>query len=143
MPDASRGFMTRLGPRFDAARRIDLTITVDGPGPYECHCFVLDGGERLLGERFMIWSGMDASPGREVTLSASGGTSAFGLELSRLPAEAVQLSFTCAAPAGSGMRRCRSFSAVLSQGGERISLRLSGADFGDERAVMAALLYKA
>jgi stress response protein SCP2 len=102
-------------------------------------CFGLDAGERLSDERYMVFYNQPASPEGAVRLDLSGGLARFQLNLDALPASIAKLVFVAAIDGAQTMRALGASALTL---GTALRFSWSGADFGDEKAIILAELYR-
>ncbi|WP_292038512.1 TerD family protein [Massilia sp. UBA6681] len=119
-----------------------FTVEVDIGAPglsVDVSCFGLDASERLSDERYMVFYNQLASPEGAVRLESSGSLARFAVNLDALPATIAKLVFVAAID---GAQTMRSLGACALNLGSAVRFPWSGADFGDEKAVIVAELYR-
>ena len=102
-------------------------------------CFGLDASDKLSDDRYMVFYNQLASPADAVTLNLSGGKARFAVNLDALPASIAKLVFVAAIDGAQTMRALGASSLTV---GDAIRFPWSGADFGDEKAVIVAEIYR-
>lgn len=102
-------------------------------------CFGLDSTDRLSDDRYMVFYNQLASPGDAVRLELSGGKARFNVNLDALPGAIAKLVFVAAIDGAQTMRSLGASSLSL---GNALRFPWSGADFGDEKAVIVAEIYR-
>jgi len=108
-------------------------------GAVDVSCFGLDANDKLSDDRYMVFYNQLASPEGAVRLALSGGRARFTLNLDALPASIAKLVFVAAVDGAQGMRALGPSALTL---GSALRFAWSGADFGDEKAVILAELYR-
>jgi tellurite resistance protein TerA len=119
-----------------------FTVEVDMQAPgmsVDVSCFGLDAAERLSDDRYMVFYNQLASPEGALRLELAGSTARFAVDLERLPATIAKLVFVAAIDGAQTMRALGACSLTL---GSALRFPWSGADFGDEKAVIVAELYR-
>jgi tellurite resistance protein TerA len=119
-----------------------FTVEVDMQAPgmsVDVSCFGLDAAERLSDDRYMVFYNQLASPEGALRLELAGSTARFAVDLGRLPATIAKLVFVAAIDGAQTMRALGACSLTL---GSALRFPWSGADFGDEKAVIVAELYR-
>lgn len=119
-----------------------FTVDVDIAAPgiaVDVSCFGLDAGDRLSDDRYMVFYNQLASPEGAVRLDLGGGRARFALDLDALPAAIAKLVFVAAIDGAQTMRALGASALTL---GNALRFPWSGADFGDEKAVIVAELYR-
>lgn len=146
--------MTRQFTRGQKSRLSDLTaetslrvgLAVDAPGESEIDvsCFGLDGAGRLSDDRYFIFYNQPSSPEGAIrkTGGRDGDREAFDIDLSRVPDNIHRLVFTITIDGAGTMRQVRSGHLRVVAGGELLRFPFTGADFGDEKALMVGELYR-
>ncbi|MDR1035702.1 MAG: VWA domain-containing protein [Deltaproteobacteria bacterium] len=137
-----RGFRGKMADWFDVSKDIAVNVSLKGPGVWDSCCFGLDSAGKLSDDRYMVFFNQLSSPAGEIVQTGSGSDSTFRVNLSKLPAQVDRLAFTVSLDGEGSVKLATSVSATLSQGGESVSLNLSGADFGEEKAVIAVEVYR-
>ena len=111
---AEKGFRTKLSSFLDAGQPVDVKMSVSGSGKYECKCwFISDSGKAE--EHGMTF------------------------RLTDIPPAVSHVLFTVNVLSSGTMRDVSSLNLSVSNA---LTLQLTGADFHDERAVVAAELYQ-
>ncbi|KFI08086.1 TerD family protein [Massilia sp. BSC265] len=135
----SRG---QKGKLADLGTGSAFTVEVDIQAPglsVDVSCFGLDVAERLSDERYMVFYNQLASPEGAVRLELAGSLARFAVNLDSLPATIAKLVFVAAID---GTQTMRSLGACALNLGSVVRFPWSGADFGDEKAVIVAELYR-
>jgi tellurite resistance protein TerA len=117
---------------------VELDIAAPGMS-VDVSCFGLDAADKLSDDRYMVFYNQLASPGNAVTLELSGGKARFAVNLDALPASIAKLVFVAAID---GAPTMRSLGASALTVGNCLRFPWSGADFGDEKAVIVAEIYR-
>ncbi|QNA87588.1 tellurium resistance protein [Massilia sp. Dwa41.01b] len=117
-----------------------VEIDIAAPGmTLDVSCFGLDGADKLSDERYMVFYNQLASPGDAVRLQLAGSKARFDLKLDALPSTIAKLVFVAAIDGAQTMRALGASSLTV---GSALRFPWSGADFGDEKAVIVAELYR-
>lgn len=119
-----------------------FTVEVDIGAPglsVDVSCFGLDAAERLSDDRYMVFYNQLSSPEGALRLESSGSPARFAVNLDALPASIAKLVFVAAID---GVQTMRSLGACALNLGSAVRFPWSGADFGDEKAVIVAELYR-
>lgn len=135
----SRG---QKGKLADLGTGSAFTVEVDIAAPglsVDVSCFGLDVSERLSDERYMVFYNQLSSPEGAVRLELTGPLARFAVNLDLLPATIAKLVFVAAID---GAQTMRSLGACALNLGSAVRFPWSGADFGDEKAVIVAELYR-
>jgi tellurite resistance protein TerA len=130
-----KGKLADLG--VGSAFNVDLDISAPGFA-VDVSCFGLDSADKLSDDRYMVFYNQLASPGEAVRL-ALGTPARFSVNLDALPASIAKLVFVAAIDGAQTMRALGSSSLSL---GSALRFPWSGADFGDEKAVIVAEIYR-
>jgi tellurite resistance protein TerA len=117
---------------------VELDITAPGFS-VDVSCFGLDGDDKLSDDRYMVFYNQLASPGDAVRLSLGGGPARFQVNLEALPASIAKLVFVAAIDGAQTMRALGASSLTVAGA---LRFPWSGADFGDEKAVVVAEIYR-
>lgn len=116
-----------------------VELDVQAPGmAVDVSCFGLNAQDRLSDDRYMVFYNQLASPEGAVRLELGAGAR-FAIDLDRLPQTIAKLVFVAAIDGVQTMRALGPSSLVL---GSALRFPWSGADFGDEKAVIVAELYR-
>jgi stress response protein SCP2/uncharacterized protein (AIM24 family) len=129
-----------------AGTDIHVGIQLVAPGmTWDVSCFGLDTDGKLSDDRYLVFYNQPASPEGSVQRlgEQAGDTDSFRVILDRVPASIGRLSF-CAAIDGPGTAaQIRTGYLRLVVGGQEVvRYPFTGADFGTERAIMIADLYR-
>ena len=117
---------------------VELDLNASGMS-VDVSCFGLDAQDKLADDRYMVFYNQLASPEGAVRLELAGSSSRFAVNLDALPASIAKLVFVAAIDGAQTMRALGSCSLRI---GSAVNFALSGADFGDEKAVIVAELYR-
>ncbi len=131
-----KGKLSDLGVGSSFA--VDLDIQAPGIA-LDVSCFGLDSADKLSDDRFMVFYNQLASPGDAVRLELRSGGARFNVNLDALPASIAKLVFVAAIDGAQTMRALGSGSLSL---GSALRFPWSGSDFGDEKAVIVAEIYR-
>ncbi len=131
-----KGKLADLG--CGSAFTVELDIQAPGMS-VDVSCFGLDASDRLADERYMVFYNQLASPEGAVRLEMAGSSSRFAVNLDLLPASIAKLVFVAAID---GAQTMRALGASALNLGSAARFPWSGADFGDEKAVIVAELYR-
>jgi len=123
-----------LGTRFP----VEVDINASGTA-VDVSCFGLDSADKLSDDRYMVFYNQLASPGDAVRLALSGSRASFDVNLDALPASIAKLVFVAAID---GSQTMRALGASALTVGSALRFPWSGSDFGDEKAVIVAELYR-
>lgn len=117
-----------------------VDVDINAPGlSVDVSCFGLDAQDKLSDDRYMVFYNQLASPEGAVRLELGGSVSRFAVNLDTLPASIAKLVFVAAID---GAQTMRALGASHLRIGSAVDVVLSGADFGDEKAVIVAELYR-
>lgn len=117
---------------------VDVDIAANGAS-VDVSCFGLDTNDKLSDDRYMVFYNQLASPEGGVRLELSGGRARFAVNLDLLPASIGKLVFVAAIDGAATMRTLGASSLSL---GSAVRFPWSGADFGDEKALIVAEIYR-
>ena len=117
---------------------VDVEIAANGAS-VDVSCFGLDANDKLSDDRYMVFYNQLASPEGAVRLDLGGGRARFAVNLDQLPASISKLVFVAAIDGAATMRTLGASSLSL---GSAVRFPWSGADFGDEKALIVAELYR-
>ena len=117
---------------------VDVEIAANGAS-VDVSCFGLDANDKLSDDRYMVFYNQLASPEGAVRLDLSGARARFALNLDLLPSSITKLVFVAAIDGAATMRTLGASSLSL---GGAVRFPWSGADFGDEKALIVAELYR-
>jgi tellurite resistance protein TerA len=117
-----------------------VEIDINAPGfTVDVSCFGLDGADKLSDDRYMVFYNQLSSPAEAVRLSLGGGPARFQVNLDALPQSIAKLVFVAAIDGAQTMRALGSSSLTV---GGALRFPWTGVDFGDEKAVIVAELYR-
>ena len=121
---------------------LELRFSLRGGARFETACFAVDAAERLPDDSFITFAHQPESPDGAVRFSGHDAETAFAVDLTRLDPRVERLVFGLAAGGGplSGLAQGRV--AVWLGGQERADWTFTGADFKEERSLMAVELYR-
>ncbi|MGF6272208.1 tellurite resistance protein TerA [Massilia sp. UYP11] len=122
------------GHVFDVA----IEIAANGAS-VDVSCFGLDANDKLSDDRYMVFYNQLASPEGAVRLDLGGGRARFAVNLDALPPSITKLVFVAAIDGAATMRTLGASALTL---GSAVRFPWSGADFGDEKALIVAELYR-
>ncbi|RNF30352.1 tellurium resistance protein [Massilia aurea] len=117
---------------------VDVEIAANGAS-VDVSCFGLDANDKLSDDRYMVFYNQLASPEGAVRLDLSGGRARFAINLDGLPASIAKLVFVAAIDGAATMRTLGASSLSL---GSAVRFPWSGTDFGDEKALIVAEIYR-
>jgi len=117
---------------------VDLDVQASGFA-VDVSCFGLDSADKLSDDRYMVFYNQLASPGDAVRLELRSGGARFNVNLDALPSSISKLVFVAAIDGAQTMRALGASSLSL---GSALRFPWSGADFGDEKAVIVAEIYR-
>jgi len=132
--------------QLTAGTDLYVGIQLNAPGTsWDISCFGLDVNDKLSDDRYMVFYNQPKSPDGSVEQLGpqSGDTNSFRVNLGAVPASLGRFSF-CAAIDGNGTAAQiqSGYLRIVAGGTEVARYSFTGADFGAERAVMIADLYK-
>jgi tellurite resistance protein TerA len=117
---------------------VDLDVQASGFA-VDVSCFGLDSADKLSDDRYMVFYNQLASPGDAVRLQLRAGGARFNVNLDALPSSISKLVFVAAIDGAQTMRALGASSLSL---GNALRFPWSGSDFGDEKAVIVAEIYR-
>ncbi len=139
MTTFSRGQKAKLTD-LGCGHAFTVEVDVSAPGlSVDVSCFGLDAQDKLSNDRYMVFYNQLASPEGAVRLELGGSVSRFAVNLDTLPTSIAKLVFVAAID---GAQTMRALGASRLKIGSAVDFVLSGADFGDEKAVIVAELYR-
>jgi tellurite resistance protein TerA len=117
-----------------------VELDINAPGiSVDVSCFGVDSADKLSDERYMVFYNQLASPADAVKLDLSSGKARFAVNLDALPASIAKLVFVAAIDGAQTMRSLGSSKMTI---GSALQFPWSGADFGDEKAVIVGEIYR-
>ena len=144
MSEFQRGEKRKLSD-LTSATRLQVQVTQDLAGA-DLSVFGLNDERRLADDRYFVFYNQLRSLQGEVSLSPTPQGATFTLDLGALPATVTRLMFVATHDekpfSALGGLTWALGDAPPAGGGERATVRLTGRDFTNERAVMIAEIYK-
>lgn len=138
-----RGMRGKLEQYVNVGREITVSMSVTGGDVYDYCCFGVDADGKLSDDRYMVFYNQVQSPGGEIRYEPSVQGAVFTLSLNRLPASVDKLVFTVSIDGRGVMGNIAAHTLDISQdGAAALQMRLSGADFMNERAIISVELYR-
>ena len=139
MPTLTRGQKTKLCD-LTPGLQLRAELAANAPGlTLDFSCFGVDASDKLSDDRYFVFFNQKASPESAISMSSSG---TFDVDLARLPATIKKLVFVATIDGAGEMRALSSGHFRLSAGGsEVVRFEFKGADFGAEKAIIAAEIY--
>ena len=137
--EIQRGFRDKLEKYFDPAQTFEVDMNVSGASVYDFSCFGVDSSDKLSDDRYMIFYNQTCSPNGEISYSPYTNGAKFSVNLSGLPASINKLVFTVSIDGSGTMGQINSHSVEI---GRSLTMKLSGSDFHDERAIISIEIYR-
>jgi tellurite resistance protein TerA len=139
MNNFARGQKGKL-PDLGVGSSFAVDLDIQAPGmSVDVSCFGLDAADKLSDDRYMVFYNQLASPADAVRLELRSGGARFHVNLDALPASIAKLVFVAAIDGAQTMRALGASSLSV---GSALRFPWSGADFGDEKAVIVAEIYR-
>ena len=140
MPQLTRGQKTKLAD-LTSALQLRAEISAQAPGlTFDFSCFGIDANGKLSDDRYFIFYNQTSSPEGAIRLASAG---TFDLDLNRVPASIARLVFVATIDGNGTMANLQSGAFVLSANGNEVArFELRGADYGAEKAIMVAEVYR-
>ncbi|MBR1657342.1 MAG: TerD family protein [Synergistaceae bacterium] len=132
-----RGFRGKI-----SSEEFTADMSVSGNAVYDFSCFGVDENGKLSDDRYMVFYNQTESPSGEITYTPYANGAKFAVNLSKLPASIAKLVFTVSVDGSGTMGEISSHTAVIESGGEAMTMRLSGNDFENERAIISVEIYR-
>ena len=145
MPQLMRGQKTKLA---DLTPSLQLRAGIGASSPslsFDISCFGVDAQGKLSDDRYFIFFNQRASPEGTLRMigSQSGDAETFELDLNKLPASIQKLVFVLTVDGAGEMKSLQSgYFRLEANGSEVARFPFSGSDFGVEKAIMVAEIYK-
>ncbi|BCM92265.1 general stress protein 16U [Abditibacteriota bacterium] len=138
MPTLTRGQKVSLA---NSPSRLQAASSLQAPGlTLDFSCFGVDGNGKLSDDRFFVFYNQKEAPQGAIRLV---GDSGFDLDLDRLPTTIQKLVFVVTVDGGGEMSQITRGSFALRSGTQEIArFDFQGSDFGREKAVMIAEIYR-
>jgi tellurite resistance protein TerA len=139
MLQLTRGQKTRLAD-VTPALQLRAALSATAPGlQFDFSCFGVAGADKLSDDRYFVFYNQKSSPEGAISLGAAG---QFSIDLAKIPAAIKKLVFVATIDGAGEMRSLQSGSFSLhSSAGEEARFGFRGADFGSEKAIIAAEIY--
>ena len=135
----SRGQKGKLAD-LGSGNAFDVIVETAAAGAsVDVSCFGLDANDKLSDDRYMVFYNQLASPEGAVRLELGSARARFSVNLDALPTTIAKLVFVSAIDGSATMRSLGASSLTL---GSALRFPWSGADFGDEKAMIVAELYR-
>ena len=140
MPQLSRGQKTKLADLTPALQlRAQISARANGL-TFDFSCFGIDANGKLSDDRYFVFYNQTASPENAIQLQSAG---VFDLDLSRVPTSIARLVFVATIDGQGTLANLQAGAFVLSAGGSEVArFELVGKDYGAEKAIMVAEVYK-
>ena len=145
MPQLMRGQKVKLA---DLTSALQLRAGIGASSPtlsFDISCFGVDASGKLSDDRYFVFFNQRASPEGALRMvgSQSGDAETFEIDLSKLPASIQKLVFVLTVDGAGEMKSLQSGYFRLEAGGNEVArFPFSGSDFGAEKAIIAAEIYK-
>ena len=121
---------------------ITVDMNVSGNSVYDFSCFGVDVDDKLTDDRYMIFYNQPSSPEGEITYSPYDNGAKFAVSLSKLPSKIAKLVFTVSIDGAGTMGEISTHTLIISAGSEAMTMKLSGGDFQNERAIISIEIYR-
>lgn len=141
--DLVRGTRDRVEKYIRISDDFEVCLLLDGNHEYDFRCLIVDEGEKVIDNRFMISNQQKRSPQNAVLFDRSGNMAKFVVNLPNVPANAYKIVFLASIIGSGTMNEISKISAALRQSNQAlVSLRLEGRDFDKEKSVVVIELYR-
>ncbi|MBR3623187.1 MAG: VWA domain-containing protein, partial [Selenomonadaceae bacterium] len=138
-----RGQRGKLEQYFDMNASLKITTSIQGSAVYDYVCFGVDANDKLSDDRYMLFFNQEKSPNGEITFFGRDNSAEFNINLRQLPANIRKLVFTASIDGDGVMGNINRFSLTMTQDGkETAEFILNGADFKNEKAIIALEIYR-
>ena len=131
---------------FTPALQLRAGIGANSPAlSFDISCFGVDANGKLSDDRYFVFFNQRTSPEGALRMvgSQSGDAETFEIDLSKLPATIQKLVFVLTVDGAGEMKSLQSgYFRLEANGSEVARFPFSGADFGAEKAIIAAEIYK-
>ena len=140
MPQLSRGQKSKLAD-LTPALQLRTQIAAQASGlTFDYSCFGIDADGKLSDDRYFVFYNQTASPEGAIKLQSAG---TFDLDLNLVPASIARLVFVATIDGNGTMANLQSGAFTLSAGGSEVArFELRGSDYGAEKAIMVAEVYR-
>ncbi len=140
MPQLSRGQKSKLADLTPALQLRAQIAAQAGGLTFDYSCFGIDQNGQLSDDRYFVFYNQTSSPEGAIQLESVG---VFDLDLSRVPASISRLVFVATIDGNGTMANLQSGAFTLSANGNEVArFELRGGDYGAEKAIMVAEIYK-
>ena len=145
MPQLLRGQKIKLAELTPA---LQLRAGIGASSPtlsFDISCFGVDAQGQLSDDRYFVFFNQRASPDGALRMvgSQSGDAETFEVDLSKLPASIVKLVFALTVDGAGEMKSLQTgYFRLEANGSEVARFPFAGADFGAEKAIITAEIYK-
>lgn len=137
--EIQRGFRDKLEKYFDASEIFEVDMNVSGGSVYDFCCFGIDEDNKLSDDRYMIFYNQTSSPNSEILYLPRSNGAKFSVSLSLLPDSIKKLVFTVSIDGTGTMGEISSHTVEI---GRSLTMKLSGSDFHNERAIISIEIYR-
>ena len=127
-------------PTGDGRLRLSVTLSLPG-GEADVTCFGVDGAGKLSDDRYFVFYNQTASPEGAISMSQTGGTTAFAVDLNRLPDFLQKLVVTVAVD-GTTMQALAQGSLTLEGELGTAAYTFTGAGYQQEKALILCEVYR-
>lgn len=140
MPQLSRGQKSKLAD-LTPALQLRAQIVAQASGlTFDYSCFGIDAGGQLSDDRYFVFYNQTSSPEGAIKLASAG---VFDLDLSRVPDSISRLVFVATIDGNGTMANLQSGAFTLVANGSEVArFDLRGSDYGAEKAIMVAEVYR-
>ena len=145
MPDLTRGQKTKLADLTPLLQLRAGISAVSSALSFDISCFGVDARGQLSDDRYFVFFNQRTSPDGALRMIGSQGGDAetFEIDLSKLPPTVQKLVFALTVDGAGEMKSLQSGYFRLEAGGAEVArFPFGGADFGAEKAVIVAEIYK-
>lgn len=140
MQQLSRGQKLKLAD-ITPATQLRAQISAQASGlTFDFSCFGIDGNGKLSDDRYFIFFNQTSSPEGAIKLASEG---VFDLDLSRVPTNITRLVFVATIDGNGTMANLQNGAFTLLANSSHVAhFDLKGNDYGAEKAIMVAEVYK-
>ena len=140
MPQLSRGQKIKLAD-LTPATQLRAQISAQASGlTFDYSCFGIDSNGQLSDDRYFVFYNQRSSPENAIQLQSAG---VFDLDLNRVPASIMRLVFVATIDGNGTMANLTNGAFTLSANGSEVArFELAGTDYGAEKAIMVAEIYR-
>lgn len=138
MNEMSRGQKSKLAD-IGCAGPFSAALAIAGGGmTIDVTCFGLDAAGKLSDERYMVFFNQLSCPGDAIRMEASGATTNFKIDTTKLPDSIDKLVFAASIDGDGTMARLGASAMTLGSA----AFQFSGSDFQSEKAVIVGEIYR-